>query len=178
MQNGSHIDTVLLGHLVCPFHRIPCKCRTRAMAADVWKSVRNMEPLGLLRYTGKDHACATAHGQCYWKDIEIAKEKCRLWEECKYIWQTYKHAPATFGKPVYWARRDGNLRQSVGDVVWTSEGNIILNGLRITKPCIFSLVINHSLCNECCVLLSYSKLHKDAIGDCMQRRLVADYNEE
>ena len=50
--------------------------------------------------------------------MQVAKGECNEWDACKYIWQTDKHAPATQGNPVYWARTDGDSTYDDQGVLW------------------------------------------------------------
>ena len=86
-----------------------------------------MQPTGVLEYTGTDHDCSTNWGQCYWTDLLKAQEQCGMWLDCRYLWQTEKHAPATPGHPVYWARGSAETSDDEYDedgVLWKQTGNI------------------------------------------------------
>ena len=89
-----------------------------------WISEHNRQPTGYLSYTGSDHECSTAVGQCYWSDLQQAKTNCNSWPSCKYLYQSEKWAPATPGNPVYWARTVGGIEHEQGAVLWKLiEGN-------------------------------------------------------
>ena len=88
-----------------------------------WISVQNMQPSGVLRYTGTDHGCSTGFEQCYWTDLQVAQRQCGTWSECKYLYQSDEHSPATAGNPVYWARGHGEGIYEEGAVLWEQEGN-------------------------------------------------------
>ena len=77
-----------------------------------------------LYYGGADHQCNIEHDQCYWNDIQTAQGECEIWHECKYIYQTDKHTPATPGVPVYWARSEGEIVTEDGSVTWKLNGII------------------------------------------------------
>ena len=106
-----------------------------------WITVQNMQPLGVLWFKGTAHGCATAHGQCYWNNLGIAKRQCENWKECKYIYQSDKYSPAKSGHPVYWARREGESGFSAGDTLWKMKGNIILEDVMQHQPEQFNMII-------------------------------------
>ena len=82
----------------------------------------------ILPYQGGDHGCSTNYNQCYWTDLETAKQQCTAWDECKYLYQSDRWKPATSGNPVYWARRAGDSGPSPGDFLWKQkEGNHIFS---------------------------------------------------
>ena len=83
-----------------------------------------MQPTGILKYTGTDYGCSTNFDQCYWTDAQSGKEQCGMWPDCRHLYQSDKHAPATTGNPVYWARGDGESAYEKGAVLWTQTGNI------------------------------------------------------
>ena len=81
-------------------------------------SLQNSLPSNVLFYTGSDHGCKSAHGQCYWTDLEMAKTKCQSWTSCEYLYQSDLITPATRGNPVYWARARGSIVSENGAVTW------------------------------------------------------------
>ena len=53
-----------------------------------WERYIDKVPTKILRYGGKRYGCHTAHGQCYWGDLETAKAKCLRWNRCKALYCT------------------------------------------------------------------------------------------
>jgi hypothetical protein len=73
----------------------------------------NMQPTTVLRYTGSDHGCQTAHGQCFWSGND-AKANCMAWSECEALYCTARHNGATYG---CYARKKGAWSSESGDTV-------------------------------------------------------------
>ena len=90
-----------------------------------WLSVQDTAPQGYstIYYNGTDHGCTISHDQCYWKERKYAQGKCAEWEECKFIYESDKHPPATSGNPIYWARGDAETITEEGAVLWKQQGN-------------------------------------------------------
>ena len=90
-------------------------------------SVQHTAPQGYstIYYNGSAHGCTITHDQCYWKERKYAQGQCAEWEECKFIYQSDKHPPATSGSPIYWARGDADSIAEKGAVLWKQQGNSI-----------------------------------------------------
>ena len=86
-----------------------------------------------LYYDGNEHGCITAHGQCYWTDQTIAQIECSQWPDCKFLYESDKHSPATLANPIFWARGDGDPIREDGATLWKEQGNQIVNN---TVECI------------------------------------------
>ena len=91
----------------------------------VWLSIPDTAPQGstTLYYDGQLHGCITAHGQCYWNEQTVAQSKCSKWHQCKYIYESDQHSPATPGHPIFWARGDGDYIHEDGATLWKEQGS-------------------------------------------------------
>ena len=80
-----------------------------------------------LHYDGKEHGCTTAHGQCYWNELTRAQSECSKWPDCKFLYESDKHSPATPEHPIFWARGDGESIHEDGATLWKEQGGEMIN---------------------------------------------------
>ena len=73
----------------------------------------------MLWYFESEFQCKIAGGgQCYWSDLQTAKDECRRWDKCVYLYETDRFKPATKRKPIWWARARGINNYESGAVLW------------------------------------------------------------
>ena len=71
-------------------------------------------------------SCTWAHKQCCWKDLDVAKKECEKWPKCKYLQQTERDTPGKPGKPVWFARAEGQTEVDSEIVLWKRRGITIV----------------------------------------------------
>ena len=56
-----------------------------------WEQHASKEARGIIQYTGTEHGCSSAHGQCFWRSVSTAKKECAAWKECAALYCTSKY---------------------------------------------------------------------------------------
>jgi len=94
-------------------------CTPEPQKDQGWVSHKDKESNPVLYYSGKGHGCSSMYGQCYWPSVQVAKERCSTWSDCRSLYCSSKHNNGTY---VCYARGGTALSDSPGDSAYVISG--------------------------------------------------------